>query len=78
MRLRNGWMFGLGLALAIVAAACGGGTEPAPTAAAPAAASTSGGQKVDPATAGEIKGLVALNGVAPKNETIRMAADPVC
>ena len=80
MRLRNGWMSGLGLALAVTVTACGGGSEPASsnTAAAAAAGSASGGQKVDPATAGELKGTVALEGAAPTNPAIKMAADPVC
>ena len=38
----------------------------------------SGGQKVDPATAGDVKGVVSLEGAAPKNEPIKMNADPVC
>ncbi len=75
MRLRNGWVCGLGFALAVSVAACGGSGTSTP-ASAPAAAP--GAQKVDPATAGELKGKVELEGVAPKNETIRMAADPVC
>jgi len=36
------------------------------------------GQKVDTATAGDVKGTVMLDGVAPKNEAIKMNADPVC
>ena len=36
------------------------------------------GPKVDAATAGELKGAVALNGSVPKNEAIKMNADPVC
>jgi plastocyanin len=77
MRLRNGWVYGLGFALTVSVAACGGGGSQTSTpAAAPPAAP--GAQKVDPATAGELKGTVVLDGTAPKNETIRMAADPVC
>jgi plastocyanin len=80
MRLRNGWVSGLGLALAVMVTACGGGSEPAKSSAgaAPAAGSAAGGQKVDPATAGELKGTVALDGAAPANPAIKMAADPVC
>ena len=37
-----------------------------------------GGQKVDAATAGDVKGMVTLDGTAPKNEAIKMNADPVC
>ena len=79
MRLRNAWVGVLGIALATTVVACGGGSsesKPADTAAASAAAG--GGQKVDPATAGEVKGVASLDGVAPKNEPIKMNADPVC
>ena len=38
----------------------------------------SGRQKVDAATAGELKGTVMIDGMAPKNEAIKMNADPVC
>jgi plastocyanin len=37
-----------------------------------------GGQKVDPATAGSVKGTVSVDGAVPKNEPIKMNADPVC
>jgi plastocyanin len=61
--------------VAASAAACGGGSsEPASTAA-PAAP---GAQKVDPATAGDVTGTVVLEGPAPKNEPIKMNADPTC
>ena len=78
----------LALAIATTLVACGGNSStPAKESAAPAAASgtpTAGaaasgaGQKVDPATAGTVTGVVALDGPAPKNETIKMNADPVC
>jgi hypothetical protein len=64
-----------GLALAASAAACGGGSQES---SAPAATSAPGAQKVDPATAGDVKGTVTLEGTAPKNEAIKMNADPVC
>src|SRR6478672_8123748 len=74
MHLRNIWVGTVGLALA-ASIACGGGSkEPA----APASAPSGGGQKVDPATAGDVKGVVSLEGAAPKNEPIKMNADPVC
>ena len=41
-------------------------------------AASGSGPKVDAATAGELKGTVTLDGMAPKNEAIRMNADPVC
>jgi plastocyanin len=76
MRLRNVWVYGIGFALAVSVVACGGGDSAAP--AAGAAATSGSGQKVDPATAGELKGSVALDGMAPKNADIKMNADPVC
>jgi plastocyanin len=78
MRLRNAWIGVLGIALAATVA-CGGGSEPANTSATPAApAGAPAGQKVDTATAGTVQGTIALEGVAPKNEAIKMNADPVC
>jgi len=79
MRLRNLWVYGLGLTLAASVVACGGGNQQnSSTSAAPASPVVAGGQKVDMATAGDVKGTVTLDGVAPKNEAIRMNADPVC
>jgi hypothetical protein len=70
--------------LSVSLAACGGGgseesssTAPAGSTATPAGAS-GGGQKVDPSTAGDVRGTVTLTGAAPRNEPIRMNADPVC
>jgi plastocyanin len=78
MRLRNTWVGLLGLALATTLA-CGGSQETSSTAAKPESPSaTPAGQKVDTATAGDVKGVVMLDGVAPKNEPIKMNADPVC
>jgi plastocyanin len=79
MRLRKLWVYGFGFALA-ASVACGGGGSSAPaSSAAPAGAPAGGGgKKVDPATAGEVKGVVSLDGVAPKNADIKMNADPVC
>src|ERR1700745_3686883 len=67
MRLRKLGVYGCGIALA-ASVACGGGNSTA-TSSAPgsAAAPAGGGKKVDPATAGEVKGVVSLDGVAPKN-----------
>ena len=41
-------------------------------------ASSQAGGKVDPAGAGTIAGTVTLQGPAPKNASINMAADPAC
>ncbi len=66
MRLRNAWVGVLGAALALSTVACGGGggRKPSSTSAAPtpAAAPAGGGQKVDTATAGDVKGVVTLDG----------------
>jgi plastocyanin len=77
MRLRNIWVSTLGVTLAASVLACGGGNQS--TSSEPAApAGASGGQKVDTATASDVKGTVTLDGTAPKNEAIKMNADPVC
>jgi len=68
---------GFALGLLFVTAACGGGGQQAPasnTETAPAAAVAA----VDPATAGSVTGKVVFEGTPPKNEPIKMAADPVC
>jgi len=77
MRLRNVWISTLGLALAATIVACGGNKEAASTST-PEAGTTPAGQKVDPATAGDVKGTVTVDGAVPKNEPIKMNADPVC
>jgi plastocyanin len=77
MRLRNIWVSTLGLTLAASIMACGGSNQS--TSSEPSApAATPAGQKVDLATAGDVKGVVTLDGTAPKNEPIKMNADPVC
>ena len=90
MRLRNVWFSGssslssrlacvtlAGLTLAASVTACGGGGSSAPAeSAAPAAAPA--GQRVDAATAGTLTGMVMIEGTVPRNEPIRMNADPVC
>ena len=64
---------------ASVVACGGGGTETSNTSSEPSAPSaTPAGLKVDAGTAGEVTGLVALDGPAPKNAPIRMNADPIC
>src|SRR6267154_183934 len=74
--LRNAWVGVLGMALAASVVACGGGSQDAAKPAESAAAG--GGQKVDAATAGGVKGTVSVDGAVPKNEPIKMNADPVC
>ena len=79
MPLRNTWIGLLGMALAASVVACGGGSPDAAKPADSAAAGASGGGgKVDPATAGVVKGVVSFDGVAPKNFVIKMDADPDC
>jgi Carboxypeptidase regulatory-like domain len=79
MHRRNTWVsvprWTMVITLAATVAACGGGQQTSSTAADPSAPA---GQKVDTATAGSLKGTVALEGAAPKNEAIKMNADPVC
>src|SRR4030095_504186 len=68
----------IAVALAATVAACGGG-EPANKSATPSApARTPAGEKVDTSKAGKVAGTVTLDGTAPKNEAIKMNADPVC
>src|SRR6476659_6808599 len=76
MRLRNVWVGTLGLAVAVTVACGGGGQSTSSEPAAPAG--TPAGLKVDTATAGDVKGVVTLEGTAPRNEPIKMNADPYC
>jgi len=77
MRLRNAWVgWTAAVALAASVVACGGGSkEASSTSAEPGGG---GGPKVDTATAGGVKGTVAVDGTVPKNDQIKMNADPVC
>jgi plastocyanin len=68
----------LSVLLAVSVAACGGGSKPADDLDLGGAVPSGSGPKVDAATAGELKGTVMIDGMAPKNEAIRMNADPVC
>src|SRR5262245_38907167 len=74
MRLRNVWIVTLGVALASVAA-CGGGES---SKSAEPSAATPSGEKVDTSKAGNVTGTVSVDGAVPKNEAIKMNADPVC
>ena len=78
MRVRTLWYGVLGLALAASITACGGKKDDLDAPDAGGAAATGGGPKVDAATAGNIEGVVSFEGAAPKNEPIKMNADPVC
>lgn len=61
------------VALAVGLSACGGGSsEPAATTPPPDA------KRVDPATVATLTGKVVLDGPVPRNEAIKLAADPAC
>src|SRR5438067_606798 len=77
MRLRNAWVGLLGMTLA-ASVACGGGEPSNKSGDASAPSATPPGQRVDMATAGSVKGVVNVDGVLPRNEPIKMNADPVC
>jgi hypothetical protein len=68
-------MLGLTLTASL---ACGGGSSTPPAETAAPGGAAGGGQKIDPATAGSVKGVVTLEGMAPQNAAIKMNADPVC
>jgi plastocyanin len=69
----------LAVALAASITACGGKKDDLDSDTGGSAAATGGGgPKVDAATAGNIEGVVSFEGAAPKNEPIKMNADPVC
>ena len=71
----------LTLAVLLAIAVCGdraSDTVVASSAPPAVAGGQAGGGKVNPATAGELTGKVVLNGTAPKNELIKMNADPEC
>jgi hypothetical protein len=74
MRLRSVCV----LLLPLAAFACGSQETSNKSAEPSAPAATPGAMKVDTAVAGNVKGVVNLEGTAPKNEPIKMNADPVC
>jgi len=62
-----------------ISVACGGSKEPSTRSSEPSApGATPAEQRVDPATAGEIHGVVTFEGAVPRNEPIKMNSDPVC
>jgi plastocyanin len=67
------------MTLAASVVACGGGNETSSTSGAPSAPTGApAGARVDASTAGSVTGTVVLDGAAPMNAAIKMAADPVC
>src|SRR3989475_2963429 len=78
MRLRNVWIGTVAVALAASVVACGGGGPSNKSAEPSAPAGTPAGQKVDTSTAGTVAGTVTVEGTVPKNDAIKMNADPVC
>ena len=77
----NAWVsvpqWAMAIALAALVGACGGNKETSSTGGETPAAAP-GGEKVDKATAGNVSGTISLDGTAPKNDAIKMNADPVC
>ena len=88
MHFRNIWVSASGrevvlgslctVALAVFALACGGGGQGTSSTSGEPSASSAAGLRVDASMAGELMGMVALDGMAPKNAAIKMNADPVC
>ncbi len=80
MQQRNFWTLASIFALAM-AVACGGpgdGETAAPAESPAAAAAAPAAAPVDPATAGNIAGMVMMEGTPPGAEELRMSSDPVC
>jgi plastocyanin len=69
-------LFGMAVVLLLTLAGCNKSQPPSeqPSAAQPKAASIA----IDPATAGEIRGVVTFKGAAPKLKPLDMTADPGC
>jgi len=78
MRVRNLWIGALALMLTASLTACGSKKDDLDEGGAGNSAASGGGPPVDQATAGNIDGEVSFDGTAPKNEPIKMNADPVC
>ena len=71
MQQRNLWTV-LSLLVMAAAVACGGGGD------APAATTAPAAPPFDPATAGNLSGMVMVDGELPAAEEIMMNSDPVC
>ena len=75
----SGAMWGtMAVALAASVVACGGSEPSNKSGDTSAPSGTPSGQKVDTATAGKVSGTVTVDGAVPKNDAIKMNADPVC
>jgi plastocyanin len=74
------WIVIVMFAAALGTTACGKREEASNTSAKPESGNTgtAGTGKLDLANAGKITGKVTLEGTAPKNDVIKMNADPVC
>ena len=75
MQQRNLWTV-LSLLVIVSAVACGGGGDSGGDT--PGAAVAPAAQAFDPATAGNVSGMVMLDGELPAAETLMMNSDPVC
>lgn len=74
MQKRNLWTV-FSLLVMVAAVACGGGDSGGD---APAATATPAAPAFDPATAGNLSGMVMLDGEMPAAEEFMMNSDPVC
>ena len=72
MQHRTPWAF-VSILILMVAMTCGGGSEAPTESVAPVTTET-----IDSATAGNITGMVVLEGQPPAPENIRMNSDPAC
>ena len=75
MQQRNVWTV-LSVVVMAAAAACGGGDEGGSDA--PAATAAPAAPAFDAASAGNLSGMVMLDGELPAAEELRMNSDPVC
>jgi plastocyanin len=80
LRVARGALGTLGMVtLAASVVACGGNSGTSSKSSEPSSpGATPAGQKVDTSTAGNVTGVVTIDGMAPKNAPIKMNADPKC